>query len=159
MIRREVLRPDFECGRGNLLDVRGAEADQPVGSTLVDDEVKVLDRPRPVSAGFQDIANPPLLEPSDVRLTGSRNLVDPFQEIIGNTIVGDIPLDLQLHRLVLAQSLPQDGVEAEAEAGAIAVLDGNRLTGWKSLLANHRRLHRPRCIVKRVAPFVRSRRY
>src|ERR1700674_5562474 len=74
--RGEVLRRDLEGRRRHRLDVVGAEADQPIGLALVDGQFEILDRPRPVGAGLEDVADAALLHLGAVGLGGAGELVE-----------------------------------------------------------------------------------
>src|SRR5260370_39215030 len=69
--RRVVGVTHLELRRADLLDAIRAEAHERIRRALVDDEMKVADRPRPIGAGGEDVGNAPLVE----RARGKAGLV------------------------------------------------------------------------------------
>ena len=98
--RRKIRRPQFDLGRGDLLDPLTAKADDAIGLAFVDHKMKVLDRPGPVGAAFQHIVDPSLDDPSPPRLIRAFQTIDQFEEIVTGTVCGLVPLHLRLQRLL-----------------------------------------------------------
>jgi hypothetical protein len=110
---------------------------------LIDDQMEFLDRTGPVRAGLQDVADAPLEDLAFVRLVRARKPVERFQDVIANTESVLVAPHLGFHSLRLPQPCPQHAVEADADAGAVAVLDRHRLARRKGLLPDYRRLQSP----------------
>ena len=76
--------------------------------------------------------------------------VDAAQQIVRDAILGTVTLELLGHGGVVPQRLAQHGVEAHTHAGAVAMLDHDRLAGRKGLLAHDRGPHRPAGAMERL---------
>src|SRR5690242_21586949 len=80
LVRGEIAGGHADRAGREGLDVRGAEADQPLSLAGIDDELEILDRTRPVRAGLQNIADPPLLQLRGVAFGVAGELVDVREE-------------------------------------------------------------------------------
>src|ERR1044072_2192640 len=138
--RAPVAAADLEPGRGDSAHALPPEADQVARVALVDDEAEIADRRAPVGAGGEDVAEPVLGIGRHAAFAAPRRAFHGGDEVRIDAVARD-----RLAAIVAGADLAaaERGHHGAAEAGPVAMLDGEVAAGREDLLPIPGLLHRP----------------